>query len=101
MTGIERRERARPTHRRGIPDRPRRYRPPLRKARNLRHSFALRYLDRNHSPSTISKLLGYRQPKTHAHYAHVARHSVKSAAEKIANSLLCHIATLPNELGPS
>ena len=64
---------------------------------DLRHSFASRALALGHSLTTIGRLLGHRQPQTTARYAHLARHSVKSTAEQVADSLLADITTAPED----
>ena len=43
----------------------------------------------------LGKLLGHRQPQTTARYAHLARHSAKSAADSIAESLLADVKAAP------
>ena len=58
---------------------------------NLRHSFASRALALGHSLPMIGELLGHRKPQTAARYAHLARHSVKTVAERIADSLIADI----------
>ena len=63
---------------------------------DLRHSFASRALALGHSLTMIGKLLGHRQPQTTARYAHLARHSVKSAAAVIADSLLGDVTATPD-----
>ena len=64
---------------------------------DLRHRFASRALARGHSLTMIGRLLGHRQPQTTAHYAHIAPHSVMSAAESIADSLLADIFPAPEK----
>ena len=54
---------------------------------DLRHSFASRALALGESLPMIGKLLGHRQVQTTARYAHLARHSVKYAAQRIEDSL--------------
>ena len=44
----------------------------------------------------IGKFLGHTQVQTTARYAHLARHSVKSLAEEIADSLLAYVTALPD-----
>ena len=68
---------------------------------DLRHSFASRALARGHSLTMIGRLLGHRQPQTTARYAHLAPHSVKSAAESVADSLLADIFSAPEESHPT
>ena len=63
---------------------------------NLRHSFASRALALGHSLTMIGRLLGHRQPQTTARYAHLARHSVKSAAAVIVDSLLDDVTATPD-----
>ena len=65
--------------------------------RDLRHRFASRALALGHSLTIIGKLLGHWQIQTTARYAHLARHSVKTAAEKIADSLLADITAAPDD----
>ena len=43
----------------------------------------------------IGKLLGHSQVQTTARYAHLARHSVKTAAARIADSLAVDMDTPP------
>ena len=62
----------------------------------LRHSFASRALARGRSLTMIGRLLDHRHPQTTARYAHLAPHSVKSAAENVADSLLADIDTPPS-----
>ena len=64
---------------------------------DLLHSFASRALARGHSLTMIGRLLGHRQPQTTAPYAHLAPHSVKSAAGSVADSLLADIFPAPEE----
>ncbi len=54
---------------------------------DLRHSYASRALALGESLPMIGKLLGHRQIETTARYAHLARDSVKEAAERIAASI--------------
>ena len=58
---------------------------------DLRHSFASRALARGHGLTMIGRLLGHRRPQTTARYAHLSKHSVKSAAEQVADSLLADL----------
>ena len=60
---------------------------------DLRHSFASRALSLGESLPMIGKLLGHRKVQTTARYAHLARDSVKVAAEQIG-------ASLAADLGP-
>ena len=46
----------------------------------------------------IGMLLGHRWTQTTAHYAHHVPHSVKSPAEKVANSLLTDVTAAPGHL---
>ena len=64
---------------------------------DCRHSFASRARALGHSLTMIDKLLGHRQIQTTARYAHLARHSVKTAAEKIADSLLADVTAAPDD----
>ena len=54
---------------------------------DLRHSFASRALALGESLPMIGKLLGHTQVQTTARYAHLARHSVKASASRIADSI--------------
>ena len=58
---------------------------------DLRHSYASRALALGESLPMIGKLLGHRQIETTARYAHLARDSVKEAAERIASSIAADI----------
>ena len=55
---------------------------------DLRHSFASRALALGYDLTMIGRLLGHRQHQTTARYAHLARHSVKTVADRIADSLV-------------
>ena len=55
---------------------------------DLRHSFASRALALGYDLTMIGRLLGHHKPQTTARYAHLARHSVKTVAERIADSLV-------------
>ena len=59
----------------------------------LRHSFASRALSLGESLPMIGKLLGHRKVQTTARYAHLARDSVKAAAERVSNSLAVDLDT--------
>ena len=54
---------------------------------DLRHSFASTALALGESLPMIARLLGHSQIKTTARYAHLARQSVKTAADTVADSL--------------
>ena len=54
---------------------------------DLRHSYASRALSLGESLPMIGKLLGHRKVQTTARYAHLARDSVKNAAERVSESL--------------
>lgn len=54
---------------------------------DLRHSFASRALALGESLPMISKLLGHAQIQTTARYAHLAEHSVRKSAARIAASI--------------
>ena len=54
---------------------------------DLRHSFASRALALGESLPMIGRLLGHTQVETTARYAHLARDSVREAAERIAASI--------------
>ena len=58
---------------------------------DLRHSFASRALALGESLPMIGKLLGHSQVETTARYAHLARDSVREAAEHIADSIATDI----------
>ena len=55
---------------------------------DLRHSFASRALALGYDLTMIGRLLGHRKPQTTARYAHLARHSVKTVADRIADNLV-------------
>ena len=63
------------------------------------HSFASRALARRRSLTMIGRLLGHRQSQTTTRYAHLARHGAKSAAEKIADSLLAAVIAASGKYG--
>ena len=63
---------------------------------DLRHSFASRALSLGESLPMIGKLLGHRKVQTTARYAHLARDSVKVAAERVAGSLAIDLDAPPN-----
>ena len=44
----------------------------------------------------IGKLLGHRKVQTTARYAHLARDSVKAAAERVSDSLAADLDSRPN-----
>ena len=54
---------------------------------DIRHSYASRALSLGKSLPMIGKLLGHRKVQTTARYAHLARDSVKAAAERVSHSL--------------
>ena len=58
---------------------------------DLRHSYASRALALGESLPMIGRLLGHSQVETTARYAHLARDSVKEAAERIAGSIAADI----------
>ena len=64
---------------------------------DLRHSFASRALALGESLPMIGKLLGHHQVQTTARYAHLARHSVKSAARRIEDSLANDLDSRPSD----
>ncbi|MDE2915048.1 MAG: tyrosine-type recombinase/integrase [Paracoccaceae bacterium] len=68
---------------------------------DLRHSFASRALARGHGLTMIGRLLGHRQPQTTARYAHLSQHSVKSAAEQVANSIFADLGAAPDSSAAS
>ena len=53
----------------------------------------LRALSLGESLPMIGKLLGHRKVQTTARYAHLARDSVKAAAERVAESLAADLDT--------
>ena len=63
---------------------------------DLRHSFASSALALGESLPMIARLLGHSQIQTTARYAHLARHSVKAAADRIADSLTGDMDTPPD-----
>ena len=63
---------------------------------DLRHSYASRALSLGESLPMIGKLLGHRKVQTTARYAHLARDSVKAAAERVSDSLETDLDTPPN-----
>ena len=54
---------------------------------DCRHSFASRALALGESLPAIAKLLGHSQIQTTARYAHLARHSVRASAARVAASI--------------
>ena len=60
---------------------------------DLRHSYASRALSLGESLPMIGKLLGHRKVQTTARYAHLARDSVKAAAERVSDSLAVDLDT--------
>ena len=54
---------------------------------DLRHSFASRALALGESLPAIGRLLGHTEVQTTARYAHLAEHSVKEAAARVAASI--------------
>ena len=64
---------------------------------DLRHSFASRALSLGESLPMIGKLLGHSKVQTTARYAHLARDSVKAAAERVSNSLAADLNSAPND----
>ena len=58
---------------------------------DLRHSYASRALALGESLPMIGKLLGHSQVETTARYAHLARDSVREAAERVADSIAADI----------
>ena len=54
---------------------------------DLRHSFASRALALGEELPMIGKLLGHARIETTARYAHLARDSVREAAERVAESI--------------
>ena len=60
---------------------------------DLRHSYASRALSLGESLPMIGKLLGHRKVQTTARYAHLARDSVKAAAERVSESLAADLDT--------
>ena len=66
-----------------------------KKIHYLCHSYASRALSLGESLPMIGKLLGHRKVQTTARYAHLARDSVKAAAERVAHSLAGDLASPP------
>ena len=64
---------------------------------DLRHSFASRALSLGESLPMIGKLLGHSKVQTTARYAHLARDSVKAAAERVSDSLAADLNSAPND----
>ena len=62
---------------------------------DLRHSFASRGLALGLSLPMIAKLLGHTQLQTTARYAHLAPSSVKTVADRVADSLAHDMDTPP------
>ena len=58
---------------------------------DLRHSYARRALALGESLTMIGRLLGHCQIQTTARYAHLARDSVREAAERVAESIATDI----------
>ncbi len=54
---------------------------------DLRHSYASRALALGEGLPVIAKLLGHSHIQTTARYAHLARHSVREAAERVADTI--------------
>ena len=63
---------------------------------DLRHSYASRALSLGEGLPMIGKLLGHRKVQTTARYAHLARDSVKAAAERVSESLAADLDTRSN-----
>ena len=63
---------------------------------DLRHSFASRALSLGESLPMIGKLLGHSKVQTTARYAHLARDSVKVAAERVSDSLAADLNSPPD-----
>ena len=63
---------------------------------DIRHSYASRALSLGESLPMIGKLLGHRRVQTTARYAHLARDSVKVAAERVSDSLAADLDIHPN-----
>ena len=62
---------------------------------DLRHSFASRALALGQSLPMVAKLLGHTQLQTTARYAHLAPSSVKTVADRVADSLADDMDTPP------
>ena len=58
---------------------------------DLRHSFASQALALGETLSVIGKLLGHSDIETTARYAHLARDSLREAAERVAGSIAADI----------
>ena len=62
---------------------------------DLRHSYASRALSLGESLPMIGKLLGHSKVQTTARYAHLARDSVKVAAERVSDTLAADLDSPP------
>ena len=63
---------------------------------DLRRCYASRVLSLGENLPMIGKLVGHRKVQTTARYAHLARDSVKAAAETVSDSLAADLDTPPN-----
>ena len=68
---------------------------------DLRHSYASRALSLGESLPMIGKLLGHRKVQTTARYAHLARDSVKAAAERVSATLASDLDSASCDSGPA
>ena len=64
---------------------------------DLRHSFASAGAAAGDSLLMIGKLLGHRDPKTTARYAHLADNPLKAAADRISSSIAAGMTAGPAE----
>jgi integrase len=65
---------------------------------DLRHSFASTAAAAGDSLLMIGKLLGHRDPKTTARYAHLADDPLKAAADRISSTIAAAMVSEPAEL---
>ena len=68
---------------------------------DLRHSYASRALALGESLPMIGRLLGHRQVRSTARYAHLARETVKASAFKVAGSIGADILSAGSRSGPA
>ena len=68
---------------------------------DLRHSYASRALALGESLPMIGRLLGHRQVRSTARYAHLARETVKASAFKVAGSIGADILSAGSRPGPA
>ena len=63
---------------------------------DLRHSYASRALSLGESPPMIGRLFGHAELQTTTRYVHLARDSVRVAAERVSDSLETDLNIPPN-----